>query len=107
MGEAIESSQPASVPAPPEKRHMLRWLSLCVAGSAIVATLVLLVMVKASLPLSFNGSLLLAVLASILLPLLICLAIWNRLEQFSVRPVHIWCLTCLACALGFGLYFLI
>lgn len=104
---APEIPQPDSAAKAPQATHRIRWLSLCISASALVATLVLLVELRQGLPLSFGGTVLLAALASLVLPLLVMLGAGQRLRGYGIGRPQVWCLTCVFASAGLGLGLLI
>ncbi|NNF52088.1 MAG: hypothetical protein HKN59_06590 [Gammaproteobacteria bacterium] len=76
-------------------KHRIRWLSLCTAGSAAIASIVLAIELKFGLPLEFGATLLLAAVSGVFLPALITLLVGRRLEAFGVDRMRAWGMACL------------
>ncbi len=76
----------------------LRWLSLCVALSAVTAALALLLLLRHGLPLSFSGSLLFALLVGVGLPALVSLAVTGRTPERKLSLAQLWSLVCVPIA---------
>lgn len=84
----------SELPSAPRKTHKLRWLALCLAGSASVSSLVLAIELRQGLPFEFPATFMLAALVGFGLPVLTVLLSGKRLKAYGVDRMRAWCLVC-------------
>lgn len=83
-------------------RHRLRWVFLCVAAAAVVASSFLLLQLELGMPLSFANTVLLTLAVAVALPVLLVALLGKRLSERGFSYQGQFILVCLMLAVAFA-----